>query len=86
MGINSPFWFQTNETFTQSENATSYTFTIGQVTNWTQISGLTFDTPNPSIVFGPTTNINNNSAVNVTPQANGTYPLDFFGLGFTTYD
>lgn len=49
------------------------------------MSNQTYNTPNPSIVFGPTPNINTNPAVNVTPQANGTYPLDFFGFGFTTY-
>jgi len=56
------------------------------VTNWTLVSGQNHSTPSPSIVFGPNTNINPNPAVNVTPQANGTYPLDFFGFGFTTYE
>jgi hypothetical protein len=58
------------------------------VTNWTQIGNpdQEFNTPNPTITFGPTGNINTNPAVNVTPQANGTYALDFFGFGFTTYN
>jgi hypothetical protein len=29
MGIMSPFWNQTNQTFTNGENAVSYKFTIG---------------------------------------------------------
>lgn len=59
------------------------------MTNWTLVSGQPssyFGTPNPQIVFGATGNINTNPAVNVTPSANGSYPLDFFGFGFTTYN
>lgn len=29
MGIESPFWFQTNQNFTSVDNTTSYTFSIG---------------------------------------------------------
>lgn len=86
MGISSPFWSQSYQNFTQEDNSTTVKFSIGSVTNWTALSNATFSTPNPSIVIGSTANNNQNPAVNVTPQSNGTYPLDFFGVGFTTYN
>lgn len=86
MGIGSPFWSQSNQTFTQGDNSTTVSFSIGSVTNWTELSNATFAPPNPRIVVGTTSNNNPNPAVNVTAQSNGSYPLDFFGVGFTTYN
>ena len=47
LGIQSPLWNTTNVTFVNSDMGISYSFAIGQVTNWAAVSGEIFAAPNP---------------------------------------
>lgn len=39
LGIMSPFWKGTNQTFVTSDSGLTFSFAIGQVTDWNAISG-----------------------------------------------